>query len=141
MATGVQGFDPNRLASARAKTGLSYRALAALLGVTYSTVRQWEHGISKPRPSYLNPLAKTLGCTVHYLAPLPSKPTLIDYRERAGLTLEDVAALVDRHFGTVSRIEHGVTWPEEPARWAEAYGLSPAVFRSAWRRGVLLNSS
>lgn len=140
MAAGVQGFDPSRLASARAKSGLSYRALAALLGVTYSTIVQWEHGANKPRPSYLAPLAEALGCSVHYLAPLPKEPTLADYRERAGLTLEDMAARVDRHLGTVSRIEHGVTWPEDPARWAAAYGLSPAVFRRAWRRG-LLNSS
>jgi len=125
------------MARARAKAGLSYRHLAALIGLSYGTVLGYQQGHTRPRPGHLVRLAAALNCTVTYLAPLPRAPTLADYRDRAGLTLEEMGRRVGRHSGSVGRIERGIYWPDDDVeKWAGCYGLEPAEFTTAWRRAA-----
>ncbi len=134
---GVAGFDPQRMARARAKSGLSYRTLASRVGVSYGTVVGYQQGHTRPRPGHLVRMAAALNCTVTYLAPLPRAPTLADYRDRAGFTLEEMGRRVGRHAGSVGRIERGIYWPADDLdKWAGCYGLQPEEFTRAWRRAA-----
>lgn len=130
---GVRGFLPERMRLARARSGLSYRQLAPLVGVSPTTLFSYETGRAKPRPPKLTALAKALGCATTYLAPLPASASLRDHREHAGLYLREVAALLGVSDATVLRMEAGTHWPDDPERWANAYGLTVKGFAEAWR--------
>lgn len=130
---GVHGFEPERLRLALAKAGLSGRAAAATIGVSSQSVFSWLAGRVVPDPHSLKRLADGLGCKTTYLAPLPARPTLADFRERLGQTQADVAELVGAKGWLVSRVEHGLRWPEDLDEWARVYGVTPQVFARAWR--------
>jgi transcriptional regulator with XRE-family HTH domain len=130
---GVRGLSPERMRRARTRAGLSYRQLAALVGVSATTLYRYEAGLVSPRPPRLQALADALGCTTEYLAPLPRRPTLRDHREHAGLLLHDLAERLDVADSTVIRMEDGSHWPDDPERWAAAYGLTIKAFAEAWR--------
>lgn len=53
-----------RLQEARAKAGLSQRAVAKELGITDAAVCLWETGRNLPRAALLPKLAALYGCTV-----------------------------------------------------------------------------
>lgn len=53
--------------TAREKSGVTQRDLAAALGVDQSTVSLWETEKTRPRAKLLPQLAKILGCTVDEL--------------------------------------------------------------------------
>ncbi len=88
--------------------------------------------MAQPGPAALLRLAEVLSVATTHLAPLSMRPTLAEYRERGGLTLRIVAAITGHALSSVSRVERGQYYPSDPALWAEAYGLSPSVFRAAW---------
>lgn len=54
-------------AEARAKSGLSQRAVADRLGVTPAAVALWDTKKTMPRASLLQKIAKLYGCTVDEL--------------------------------------------------------------------------
>jgi transcriptional regulator with XRE-family HTH domain len=119
---------------------LSYRqlcermtALDSTTKVSATTLFSYETGRARPRPPKLKALADALGCDTTYLAPLPKHPSLRDHREHAGLFLRDIAAAVGVADSTVMRMEDGTHWPDEPDRWAAAYGLTLKGFAEAWR--------
>ena len=128
------GFSPERMRRARARKGLSYRELAPLVGVSATTLFSYETGRARPRPPKLQALAKALGCTTTYLAPLPRHASLRDHREHAGLFLRDIATQLGVSDTTVLRMEQGSHWPDDPYAWAGAYGLTVKGFAEAWRR-------
>lgn len=133
MAGGVHGFDPERLRAAQGKAGLSVRQLAAALGMTPAVVFTWRSGRARPYPRHLVRLAVALGCKTTYLAPLPDPPRLRHYRERAGLTQAELAQQLEVSPVAVSRVELGLVWPDDPAPWADAYGISLRTFSRVWR--------
>lgn len=55
---------PNFVRDARTKIGLSQQALASALGVSISSVSNWELGLNAPRMSLAHHLASALGLTV-----------------------------------------------------------------------------
>lgn len=59
--TGRRRFSPTRLATQRAKLGLSAADFAALLGVSGQSVYKWEHGESRPRARQLEAIAALRG--------------------------------------------------------------------------------
>lgn len=125
---------------ARAKADLSYRQLSTRMAeidpqtkVSATTLFTYETGRARPRPPKLKALADALGCETTYLAPLPRRPSLRDYREHSGLFLRDIAAQLDVAESTVMAMERGTHWPDEPDRWAEAYSLTVKAFAEAWR--------
>ncbi len=129
---GVLRFRPDRLRAARQRRGLTLSALARSIGATPSVVGRYEGGMAQPGPSALLRLAEALSVATTHLAPLSARPTLAEYRERGGLTLRIVAATTGHALSSVSRVERGQYYPSDPALWAEAYGLTPSVFRAAW---------
>ena len=62
----IDGF-PERLKSARKNKGLTQEQLAALLGVTNSTVQNYERGISLPRGGTIRKLPEVLDCSGFWL--------------------------------------------------------------------------
>ena len=136
MAGGVRGFDPDRLRAAQSRAGLSARQLARELGVTPGGVFSWRTGRARPFPGHLKKLADRLGCSTRFLAPLPPRPRLRDYRERAGLTQPEMAERLGGPTAAVVLVEGGSSWPDDPAWWAEAYGISVRTFTRAWRHAA-----
>jgi Zn-dependent peptidase ImmA (M78 family)/DNA-binding XRE family transcriptional regulator len=61
-------FNPNRLALARMRRGLTVAALARSLGVTPRTVTRWESGDSQPSDETAGQLARVLGFPVSFFA-------------------------------------------------------------------------
>lgn len=57
----MQTWKPERLTEARQSRGLTKAELAKALGVSKSTVTQWEKGLTAPRGSHLTLLAQVLG--------------------------------------------------------------------------------
>ena len=51
----------------REKSGITQQQLAAILGVSQSTVAMWETNNSLPRTEKLPEIAKALGCTIDEL--------------------------------------------------------------------------
>lgn len=58
---------PDRLASARKKTGLSQAALAKKLRVSAGAVGRWEAGFAKPETKRLHEIAELLNTTTDFL--------------------------------------------------------------------------
>jgi len=58
---------PTRLAEARARAGLSIRALADRLGEHQTSVHRWESGAVEPRASVVARLAEALGVSADWL--------------------------------------------------------------------------
>lgn len=56
-----------RIRGRRKKCGISQETLAGLVGVTLSSVQQWEYGYIRPLPANLLALADALGCRVEDL--------------------------------------------------------------------------
>lgn len=57
----------NPIKTFRENAGLSQKAVALSLGVAQSAVSQWERGVTAPRCSRLQELAKLFRCTVDEL--------------------------------------------------------------------------
>ena len=58
---------PNRLRSVRRQRGYSLRRLGPILGCSYETIREWEHGVHRPHPRYVARLEAVLGAKLDYL--------------------------------------------------------------------------
>lgn len=61
--------------TARERSGLTQRDLAAALGIVQSTVSMWEVGKTRPRAKLLPKLAALLNCTVDELLAHDAQPT------------------------------------------------------------------
>src|SRR5690606_33340852 len=57
-----------RIREARQAKGLSTERLAALVGVSYQTIQQWENGKTAPKRQRLAKVADALGVTVEFLS-------------------------------------------------------------------------
>lgn len=129
---GVAGWKPDRLVEARTAAGLSQAKLARLVGVSESTVRVWERGMSAPTAHHLASIAYAVKVSASHLAPLPETPRLRHLRQQAGLTQADVAQVLGVNVGSVGYVDSARWWPSDAARWAEVYGVSLSAFRAAW---------
>jgi transcriptional regulator with XRE-family HTH domain len=136
MAGGVREFDPERLVAAQTRAGLSVRQLAHVVGVSPDVVFRWRRGARRPFPRHLVGLAAALRCRPAALAPLPQRPRLGHYRERAGLTQAEMGGLLGTTANIVLGVEKADLWPDDPAWWAEAYGISVRTFTRAWRHAA-----
>lgn len=65
---GVKNFVPNRLIQAKSSRGLSSVNLADLIGVSPSSISQYERGAQKPRQEIVEKLAKTLNVPMGYFS-------------------------------------------------------------------------
>lgn len=127
-------FDPQRLTAARERKGLTMTELERLAGLTRGRVSEIEAGRATTPPVVLA-LAAALELAVDDLAPMPSRPTLVDYRQQRGMLSQDLA----RHLGiaaaTISRIEHGLLELRLHDQWADALGINVEQLQRAWEAG------
>jgi transcriptional regulator with XRE-family HTH domain len=148
--TGVTGFDPARLRTARTQAGLSQRALAEQLVPdpppgTRTNARQvhqlarsietlrtqvhyYETGQRVPRPDMLHRLATALGIDPLMLLDPSTPATLAVLRARYGLRQADVAEHLSCGRAYYARIEAG-TAPltvEDRQRLATLLNIRPA---------------
>jgi len=91
----------------RLELKLLQREVGEALGVTDSSVWNWENNWSKPRLSYLPGIIAFLGYN-----PAPKEPRtlgekLLRYRQERGLTQKDLARQIGIDPGTLSRMEGG----------------------------------
>lgn len=63
---GVNKMFPN-IDAERARMGLSRAALAAMLGVSYSTMKNWMRGTTDIPASKITEMSKLFHCTTDYL--------------------------------------------------------------------------
>jgi transcriptional regulator with XRE-family HTH domain len=119
----------------RLDLGLSQRELAAELGVTEDTVRNWESGRTvSPPVRYVPALIRLLGSDPHPSAGTPGEQILA-LRRRLGLTQRALARLAGVDPRTVARWEAG---RREPAadwvkRVAEYYKATDSADDLPWR--------
>ncbi len=66
---GKTAVDGRRLRERREELDLSHRELAAIVGVSHETVRQWELGRAEPRVSVAIAVAKALRLSLVDLCP------------------------------------------------------------------------
>lgn len=107
---------PERLKRARKATGLSLRALAEQVGVSQTTIKHYEDGLSTPDSSQLIKLAKALGVRSEYFfrpftVQLDTSVEL-EYRKRANTPVK-----------LLNRIHADVE--EQAERWEELANLYP----------------
>jgi transcriptional regulator with XRE-family HTH domain len=148
--TGVTGFDPARLRTARQQAKLSQRSLAEKLLLTHPpttppTTRQihqlargietlrtqvhyYETGQRVPRPDMLHRLGTALGIDPLMLLDPHTPATLAVLRARYGLRQTDVAEHLTCGRAYYSRIEAGTAplTAEDRQRLATLLNISPA---------------
>ena len=67
MATLTDSFEPTRLILLRKRIGLSDTQLGLRVGVSGSTISEWESGESRPQLGHMLALAEALGVPVSAL--------------------------------------------------------------------------
>lgn len=74
----------------RKEKNMTQEELASIMGVTNKSISRWENGKTMPDISLLNPLAKTLNCTIPELlnGKKMTKEELIDLRETINNLIE-----------------------------------------------------
>jgi transcriptional regulator with XRE-family HTH domain len=128
-------LQPHQLAAFREEHGLTLAAVAAAVGVSATSVQQWERG-SPPSPRNQRALARLLEAgpgalrtslnegvrrtpeqTIELARLVRGDPErLRAWRSRNGLTVAAVAQKLGTTPGLVSRWESGATWPQRPMR-------------------------
>jgi transcriptional regulator with XRE-family HTH domain len=105
---GVRSFSGQALRQARIDRGLSHDALGLLTGQLRPNLIAWEQGRHQPTPRLLVVLARALGLDPLALLDVTGDTaTLADLRARAGLSIVEVAGVLEVHPTTYWRIERG----------------------------------
>lgn len=131
----VQGFQPALLRDRLDKTGLTVDAVAVATGVTPQAVRGWLNGSYKPGAEAVRALGDALG-----VDPLTLRgktlvtATLVDLRQRMGLTGAEAAAAAGLNPSQVYTLEQAVTSPklDHLDALAEVYEVDIAGIRRGW---------
>ncbi|MCY3822848.1 MAG: XRE family transcriptional regulator [Nitrospinae bacterium] len=118
MPSSTPGFQGKRLAQAREARGLSAVNLADLLGISTTSISQYERGVQSPRPEIMEAISAKLNLPVaRFLLPvLPEKSGRIYYRSMASATK---SARI--------RAERKFEWFKEISQYAEEYFTFPDV--------------
>lgn len=118
MPSSTPGFQGKRLVQAREARGLSAVNLADLLGVSTTSISQYERGVQSPRPEIMEAISAKLNLPVaRFLLPvLPQRSGRIDYRSMASATK---SARI--------RAERKFEWFKEIVQYAEDYFTFPDV--------------
>lgn len=127
-------FDPHRLTAARERRGLSMIELERLAGLSRGRVSEIEAG-RPTTPPVVVALAAALEVSVDDLAPMPARPTLVDYRQQRGLLSQDLANELGVAAATISRIENGLLELRLREEWADLLGIDVERLQRAWEAG------
>jgi transcriptional regulator with XRE-family HTH domain len=137
LSGGVRRFDGSAFRCARLAAGVPLNTLAARLGVGRSSVSSWERGATRPTPGHLVKIVDLLDVTLEQLGyPPPAACDLAELRERAGLTVVQLAPLAGVHQRHYHDIESGAVAISAPVleRLRTALKESVEVIEAAWRR-------
>lgn len=129
----VPEFDPEALRAARRQAGLTQVELAAKLGTDGNRVSQWERGAHRPSPTWIGVVANALGVHPAVITGGATVQTLAVLRRRAGLTQDQLGALVGVGGSTINRLERGKTKLSAALELELAVALNVTV--AAVRRG------
>ncbi len=112
VARGIPAFQPKRLTQAREARGLSGVNLASLIGVSASTISQYEHDVTKPNEETLDRLSLALNVprTFFLRAPLECSEPKFFYRSMSAATK-----------AARDRAEARFEWLREILHYFEAY--------------------
>src|SRR4051812_40454608 len=69
----VSSMTPDEIREARKKLGLSQKAFARELGVSFATVNRWEGGHSDPQPDRLGRIKGLIAGKLYVTASLPDR--------------------------------------------------------------------
>lgn len=118
MARGIPSFHPHRLTQAREARGLSGVNLANLIGVSASTISQYEHDASKPNEETLDRLGLALNVprTFFLRAPLEYPQSRFFYRSMSAATK-----------AARTRAEARFEWLREIVHYFEGYFDLPSL--------------
>lgn len=132
------GFDAERARAARTAQSLSQQQVADAIGVSTSSVKMWETGARRPSSvAVTERLAGLLGVPLEQLLPGATHlegASLSAIRRMRRSTRNDIAQELGTTVRTVERVEHGERLPDEPGKWARAYGLTMTELANAWGR-------
>lgn len=134
---GAKGFSPELLRVARRRAGVSQARLAAVVGVSATSVGGYERGTMTPGPRTLGLLADALHVTVEDLTVIdPGTAGLAQLRYQAGLTQAEVGAhlnLRPSSFPGIERAERGLT-ESQITILAKVFEVQPFEIQAAWDR-------
>ncbi len=133
----VRRFSPSRLRQARARAKLTLEDLALLSGVEKSTIGHWETGHTQPSAESLIRVAHSLRLEVADLVPVPVDDLRpVDFRNRLGLTQEQVSIRTGTAVGTIGSLERGGRRPSDRSLLllATEYGVESDSLSTAWQR-------
>lgn len=136
MALGrVRGFQSAILRTAMDRTGYSVDALAVATGVTPQAVRGWLNGSYKPGADAVRQLGLALEIDPLELSgKTVITATLVDLRQRAGLTGSEAAEQVELIPSQLYALEQAVTSPklEHLDLLAQPYDADRETIRRSW---------
>lgn len=128
--TPIQGFDGHLLRMTREQASLSRPDLAREIGVTDQSLKMWEIGGVSPSPKVYVRLTDYFGKDRWFFAPVPvSERTLLDYRQRAGISSPELSRCLGVPVARIRTIEDGerpTLTADQIARWAHEIGISVA---------------
>ena len=105
-----------KIQEARSKAGLTQQQLADAIGTTMQNISQYERGIRTPKIKALQKIADALGVPVaefldEELTSMTTGERIRKARLRAGVTQEQLAALLGVDRATISKYESGIIDP------------------------------
>lgn len=134
---GAKGFAGELLRTNRLRAGVSQARLAAIVGVSSTSIGAYERGTQTPGPHTLSLLADALGVTVETLTAIdPEQAGLAQLRYQAGLTQAEVGAhlnLRPSSFPGIERAERALT-PGQVTILAKVFDVQPVEIQAAWDR-------
>ncbi len=120
-----------KIKAARISANMTQAELAEKLGVAYQNIGQLESGKRKPKLETIQKIADALGVSVSYLSGIENDTSLISYlikdaRERAGMTMEDLAQKSGIPVSLLEDYERGSKKPgiEELTKISHSIGVS-----------------
>lgn len=138
----IRGFDGQLVRQAREDAELTRAELADQLHITTQAIKMWEIGGVSPSPKAYVALCHYFGQSTWYFAPVPEEGrSLTDYRQRAGISLPELSALLSVPVPRVQAIEEGESAEqlsaEQVKEWSEALGLVPVAWHQVHCHGHL----
>lgn len=131
----VQGFQPALLRARIESTGWSVDSLAVATGVTPQAVRGWVNGTFKPGAEAVRALGDALDIDPLWLSGKTHvTATLVDLRQRSGLTGAEAADAAGLLPSQVYTLEQAVTSPkfDHLDALADVYSVDIESIRRGW---------
>jgi len=131
----VQGFQPALLRDRLEASGLTVDALAVATDVTSQAVRGWLNGSYKPSAEAVRSLGEALGVDpLTFSGKTLVTATLVDLRQRSGLTGAEAAEAAGLNPSQVYTLEQSVTPPklDHLDALADVYAVEISDIRRGW---------